>query len=140
MNSPTRLLAALAVLACAGVSRAQEKKVDFRQHIQPILKARCYECHRGRTAKGGLRLDTADGAFAGGDSGEPAIRKGEPDRSLLLTRVLSKERDDRMPPEGERLSAREIELLRQWIRAGAPWSDSRCCGVGSAVESSRWPR
>ncbi|MGD9855311.1 MAG: DUF1553 domain-containing protein [Planctomycetaceae bacterium] len=29
-----------------------------------------------------------------------------------------------MPPEGERLTATQVETLRQWIDAGAPWPDS----------------
>jgi mono/diheme cytochrome c family protein len=111
-----------AALVLAGPCRAQQPAVDFQRQIRPIFEAACNKCHQGRNAKGGLRFDTADGAFRGGDSGEPAIRKGEPDKSLLMARIVSKDRDDVMPPEGDRLSTRQIELLRQWIREGASWS------------------
>ena len=39
----------------------------------------------------------------------------------LLERIASTDEDERMPPEGKRLSAEQIELLRQWIAEGAPF-------------------
>ncbi|OYW71361.1 MAG: hypothetical protein B7Z37_28005 [Verrucomicrobia bacterium 12-59-8] len=39
----------------------------------------------------------------------------------LLERIASTDEDERMPPEGKRLSAEQIELLRQWIADGAPF-------------------
>jgi hypothetical protein len=111
--------------AVAKEARRGRGSIDFVKDVRPILEARCYQCHQGRKARGGLRLDTPLGAFSGGDSGEPAVRKGEPAKSVLLARVTSKDRADVMPPEGARLSAREVQLLRQWVEEGASWSSAR---------------
>ncbi len=89
----------------------------FEQKIQPILAAKCYQCHSAQAAEveGGLRLDTRDTIRGGGDSG-PAVIAGDADNSLLLARILSA--DEPMPPD-ERLSAKVVADIRQWILDGA---------------------
>src|SRR5262249_30842436 len=51
----------LAVKLAAAVKAAGPKHgtVDYEQQIKPILEARCYSCHQGKKARGGLKLDTA---------------------------------------------------------------------------------
>ncbi|MFO0878168.1 MAG: PSD1 and planctomycete cytochrome C domain-containing protein [Gemmataceae bacterium] len=123
MYRPTGFIIATGVLACLGtaVPWARAADVDYRKQVKPILEARCYACHGALKQKGKLRLDTAALAFKGGSSG-PAIAKGEPAKSELLLRVTAKEPGDRMPPEheGSPLSPAQIDILRDWIRAGAP--------------------
>jgi len=93
--------------------------VDYVKQVQPLLEARCFSCHQGSKTRGGLRLDPLEFAKAGGDSGEPAILPGKPDKSLLLTRVCSTEPERVMPPKGDRLTDAEVALLRKWIAEGA---------------------
>ncbi len=100
----------------AGSGRAAEA-VDYKRQVKPLLAERCYACHGVLKQESELRLDTGEAARAGGLSGG-AIRPGQPDSSLLIQRVTSHD-DDRMPPEGERLSADQIQLLRSWIEQGA---------------------
>src|SRR5437762_8516509 len=50
--------------------------VDFVKDVQPLLKQRCWRCHGGDHQEGGLRLNEKKSAFAGGDSGKPAIVPG----------------------------------------------------------------
>jgi len=82
--------------------------VDYVKDIKPLLKERCISCHGTVKQKGDLRLDA--GALI-----QPDVHHD------LLERVASNDEDERMPPEGKRLSAEQIELLRQWIAAGAPF-------------------
>ncbi len=96
--------------------------VDFERDIRPILTSACVKCHGAKKPEGGLRLDAKVFATTGGDSGE-VLHPGKPDDSELLIRVTSDDPDVRMPPEGKRLSARQIELLTRWIKAGAEWPD-----------------
>ncbi len=97
---------------------------DFERDIAPILVKRCLECHNDRHSEGGLILTTAARALAGGDSG-PVIEAGKPAESFLVARVEAGE----MPPlkKGlpQKLAAGEVELLRQWIAAGARWPEGR---------------
>lgn len=95
--------------------------VDYFRQIQPLLEQRCYDCHQGGKAKGGLRVDNRESMLAGGDSDGPAIVPGKAAASALLHRVTTKDEDDVMPPKGERLTAAEVGLLRRWIAGGAPW-------------------
>ena len=73
---------------------------DYLLAVKPLLQHHCYACHGALKQKGGLRLDTAAALLKGGESG-PAVRPGEPSRSLLLERVQSVDPDEHMPPKHE---------------------------------------
>lgn len=96
--------------------------IDFHKEVAPIFKARCWHCHGPRQQQGGLRLDDNTFARQGGLSGkkllEPATEESE-----LLRRVTSDNPTLVMPKEGGRLSEHEIEILRRWVKARAPWPE-----------------
>ena len=100
--------------------------VDFTRDIAPVLAARCFQCHGpdASSRKAGLRLDKRDGALKGGKSGSAAVVPGKPEESELLARVMSTDADERMPPvEGHvALTGVEIDAMRAWIAAGAPYA------------------
>jgi cytochrome c553 len=82
--------------------------VDYAKDIKPLLKERCVSCHGTVKQKGGLRLDA--GALI-----------GKSIHADLLERVTSHDEDERMPPEGARLTESQVEALRKWFAAGAPF-------------------
>lgn len=82
--------------------------VDYAKDIKPLLKERCVSCHGTVKQKGDLRLDA--GALISKDMHQE-----------LLKRVRSHDEDERMPPEGPRLTPLQMEALQQWIDAGAPY-------------------
>lgn len=82
--------------------------VDYAKDIKPLLKERCVSCHGTVKQKGDLRLDA--GALISKDVHQE-----------LLKRVRSHDEDERMPPEGARLTPMQMEALQQWIDAGAPY-------------------
>src|SRR5215211_4445572 len=86
------------------VVRASAAAVDYAKDVQPILQARCYECHGPEKHKNGFRADSKTHAFQGGDSGEKAIIPGDPEHSHLLKLVRGDDPDNVMPPKGERLT------------------------------------
>ena len=98
--------------------------VDFASHIQPMLEAKCLECHNPDKDKGGLLMHTAEDILKGGDSGASVV-PGKPEESLVLQRVMLPHDDDEfMPPEkgaGGPLSDAEKGLLKRWISEGAVW-------------------
>ena len=98
--------------------------VDFARDIQPLLAEHCVKCHGPEKQKGGLRLDVKAAALKGGDSGERGIFPGHASQSRLFLMVSSKKDDERMPPKGEPLGAKQVELLKRWIEAGAEWPES----------------
>lgn len=141
-------LAAIAV----SLSPVAGAGVSFNQEIRPILSDRCFACHgpdggeHGEKWKGGLRLDTEEGALADlvttmhevqaeqrAAKGLPAVPRpggsrfaivpGNPESSLLVERIMSDDEDELMPPPDSHLtlSAAEKDLLVRWISEGAPW-------------------
>ena len=90
----------------------------FESKVRPLLVERCYECHSAKKQKGGLRLDSAPGWRAGGDTGQ-IIMPGDPTKSLLVEAIGYKNEDLQMPPKNP-LRADEVAVLTDWIRRGAP--------------------
>jgi hypothetical protein len=98
------------------------------REIKPVLSNRCLRCHgpdaaaRQGGGDGGLRLDTATGSRAD-LGGHAAVVPGDPAASALLSRITSSDPDLVMPPPGagERLTDRDVDLLRRWIAAGADY-------------------
>ncbi len=97
---------------------AAQDSTEYQQHIKPLLAARCIACHGVLKQEAGLRLDTAELARQGSASG-PVIVAGDLDKSTLLKRVTATDPSERMPPEGEPLTAEQIQHLSTWIKAGA---------------------
>src|SRR5216110_2399255 len=115
--------AALAPSGEAAASSGKAASVDFQKEIRPIFESRCYECHGPNKQKSGLRLDRKENAFRGGDSGKAALLPGKSSESGLIQRVTNKDADEVMPPKGEKLTAAQIELLKDWIDQGALWPE-----------------
>ena len=100
------------------------EKVDFNRDIRPILSNACFRCHGPDAAvrEAELRLDIPDGLF-GKRNGKAAVLAGHPERSELMHRISHADVEKRMPPEesNRKLTATEIDLVRRWIKEGAPW-------------------
>ena len=60
----------------------------------------------------------------GGESHAPNILPGKAAESPLLKFVTTADRETRMPPKGERLTAAEVDTLKRWIAEGAVWPES----------------
>jgi mono/diheme cytochrome c family protein len=109
------LLAGAANAAAPPASRPRPGALTFEQHVRPILRTHCTECHgEGSKPRGGLDLRLRRFAVAGGDSG-PAIVPGKSAASLLLARVRAHE----MPPGKLKLAPDEIDRIERWIAGGA---------------------
>lgn len=68
----------------------------FESRVQPILKARCLECHGGEAkVRGSFRVDSRAAVLRGGDLG-PAITLERPEESLLLQAIHQDELTGRM--------------------------------------------
>ncbi len=99
---------------------AEESVPDFARDVQPIFKKHCYECHGPTRQRNGYRLDRRSVAFAG--LVRHNIIPGSSESSRVYRRVLDSRFGPQMPPE-DVLAPEEVETLRRWIDAGAPWPD-----------------
>ncbi|HEY3964447.1 MAG TPA: DUF1549 domain-containing protein [Planctomycetaceae bacterium] len=125
-------VAAVVAMPCAAdepkpESGLAEKPVDFAHDVAPIIQKRCAKCHTGTQKKGGLSINTRQMLLTGGDSG-PSVVPKKSIQSELIERVTCQEADVRMPPEGERLTGAQVELLKRWIDADLPWEDGFAFG------------
>jgi len=112
MNRAAPLLFLLTAVLTAGAA-------DFKKDIQPILKARCYECHseQAKKEKAGYVFDNLS-RFANDIGPKGQIVPFDTERSNFLD-LLTRDKD-RMPPGGkEPVSAKELKLIREWIEEGA---------------------
>ena len=96
-------------------------EVDFQRDIEPILESRCWDCHGAYEQESGLRLDRRANMLRGGDSGLAALVPGKPEKSYLVEVVKHLVADVKMPPDEDKIPAKEIALLERWIKQGANW-------------------
>ena len=93
---------AAALIAWPSAVFSAEKKpgaIDFARDIRPLLSDNCFACHGpdAKQRKADLRLDTREGAIA--DLGDySAVVPGKPTESALVSRILTDDHDDLMPP------------------------------------------
>ncbi len=113
-----RQIITLCLLLAAPPSFAAE--IDFAHEVVPVLKQHCGKCHTGDQKKGGLSLNTRETTLFGGESGKVVV-SGKSAESELIKRLTSDDPDVKMPPEGPRVPAEKIVLLKAWIDAGLPW-------------------
>jgi mono/diheme cytochrome c family protein len=105
--------------------------MDFERDIRPLLHARCSECHGATKQQAGLRFDSKASAMK-------VIVPGKSSESELFRRVTSRDKFERMPPTGERLTPREIALLKAWIDAGAYWPDTETVVAEAKRADKNW--
>lgn len=103
---------------------AATERLDFHQHIKPILAENCFSCHGPEKQRGNLRLDLKAEAFKGGDSGGVMVA-GNSAESLLVQVVRGTHPDiEQMPLKRDPLSKEQIARLTAWIDQGADWPDA----------------
>ena len=119
----------LLLLVAASARAFSPEQLTLSAEARGVFAHHCTKCHGQQKQKGGLRLDTRELALKGGEDGA-VIAPGQPGESELLKRIaLPKGHEDLMPPKDGALEPRDIETLRQWIAAGAPWPDGETAGV-----------
>lgn len=125
MSIPRISLCLAATIAFVGALpvRAQSASAVERQ-VQQVFEQRCAECH-GRDLPANKRkgnkqmLLDAQSTLTELDKVK-ALVLGNPADSAIIQKVIEPSEDDRMPPKGARLTAEQVNLLRQWIAGNSP--------------------
>jgi hypothetical protein len=96
-----------------GLVSARLSAADFwADHVEPILKEHCVECHSPTRSKSRLDLSTFQNALRGGDRGAGFV-PGRPEESSLYL-LLKPGADPHMPPK-KQLSDEQLALIRTGI-------------------------
>ncbi|WP_417377166.1 DUF1553 domain-containing protein [Gimesia maris] len=128
------LMSSCVLRADISAEEVKPEKLTYEEHIRPIFRAHCFDCHGAvEEMQGGLDLRLVRFMTKGGESGE-AIIPGKPEESYLIERIESGD----MPPGEARVPQDQIETLKRWIAAGAktarPEPDTIEPGLGITPE------
>ena len=127
------LLSSLLVLAVAGISEASKSDdPSLAKAALQVLDRNCLACH-GALLQSGLDMRQRETLLRGGERG-PALIPGNAEESRLFM-AASHVGELKMPPNEPPLSGEDLEVLRGWINAGAPWD---VAGAGTPSEPSWW--
>jgi len=117
------LTAALVAAWSARIRWLSGDEVRFSRDIRPILNQNCMPCHGGVRQKNGVSFLFREEALGTGKSGRRTIVPGKPDESEVIARISSSDPEVRMPYHAAPLPAKQIDLIRRWIKQGAKWED-----------------
>ena len=118
--SKTLLFITLAPLAVFAAEPPVPTQIEFNRDVRPILSDNCFYCHGNdpKHREADLRLDLRDEAVKA-----KAFLPGNAKDSELVSRILSEDEDDLMPPPDshKKLTERQKSILKKWIEQGAAY-------------------
>lgn len=115
---PLLLLLASPALAQKPDAKPTSKVVTYKDHVAPLLRTHCLNCHNADKARADLNVATYQALMAGGSSGE-AVTPGNAEKSRLYRMVAHLE-EPHMPPKQPKIPEADLALLKTWIDSGAP--------------------
>lgn len=99
--------------------------ISFRSQIAPVLIDHCVACHGAKKAEGGYRADSFDFLMRAGDSGAAPIVPAKLEGSEAFRRMITSDHTERMPADSDPVAADKIELIKNWILAGAAFDGEK---------------
>jgi mono/diheme cytochrome c family protein len=116
------ILLPLCGTAADSLPAAASEPVDFTREIRPLFEKHCVKCHGPEKQKSDLRLDSKSHGMRGATDGAVII-PGKSAESRIVLAIAGVDEDLVMPPKGDRLTPKEIGLVRRWIDDGASWPE-----------------
>ena len=107
----------LFVLSFCAAGTLFSKEINFIEHIRPIFKDHCLNCHNPDKSKAGLDLSTMAGILEGGSGGD-VVKAGVADSSSLYLSVMHHDTVEPMPPKKAKLPQAKLDMIRNWIQGG----------------------
>ena len=102
------LFSSTLVFLLAATSVTAQEKVTFDDHVQPILRQKCFSCHNQNKKSSGLDLTTYTNLMLGGSSGD-VLEPGSPDDSYLFL-LITHESEPFMPPKSPKMPDTDRDL------------------------------
>ncbi|MFN8007338.1 MAG: PSD1 and planctomycete cytochrome C domain-containing protein [Terriglobia bacterium] len=112
---------------------ADSSKPAIDEAARKILETHCLACH-GESRMSGLDIRQRDDLLKGGQRG-PAVILGKALESRLYE-AAAQIGELKMPPGQKPIPAEELDVLRQWIDQGLPWTVTN--SSPSKTEPSWW--
>ena len=108
------IVSAYAILRIGSTDAAPSIEVSYANDVHPVLESRCGSCHMGEFVSEGLDMNTYESLMVGSQNG-PVINPGDARDSLLIQKVI----EGKMPKRGPKLTPAQIQMITDWINAGA---------------------
>ena len=105
-----------ACLLLLAPAAAAQDKVTYQDHVLPIFRNTCLNCHNPDKKKAGLDLSSYSGVMTGSENGK-VIEPGD-DAGSLLYRLVARTEEPFMPPKGDKLPDKDLEAIKKWINGG----------------------
>ena len=114
----TTLIASLTIAFAFAIPVAGQtkEKINFDDHIGPVLQQRCSTCHNSDRREGDLDVTSFVNLMQGGGSGS-VLESGDPSGSYLYGLVTHTDSPE-MPPGENKIPESEIDLIAAWINGG----------------------
>ena len=90
--------------------------VNFVEHVLPIFRQHCLQCHNANDAEAGLAIDSFGAVMEGGGSGD-VVAAGDSAASRLYL-VMTHDEEPAMPPNQDPIPPEQLEIIKRWIDGG----------------------
>ena len=94
-----------------------QPKITYEEHVKPIFREHCLNCHNQGDKRGGLALDSYGVLMEGGGSGEVVYDDGDIEASRLW-QLVNHDDTPVMPPSQPKVPTKQLELIQAWIEGG----------------------
>lgn len=125
---------------CADDSFTEAERL-FTLKVQPLFSEKCNGCHGDdpEKIKSGFNMLSREQLLAGGEEfGETVLIPGDAKESFLVETIKWADPDWEMPPkEADRFTSEQVEMVEEWIDAGAPWPNEETRSAIRAEESKK---
>lgn len=91
-------------------------KVNYVEHVLPILRQKCFSCHSTNKKEADLDLSSYASLMQGGGSGV-VVESGNPEESYLY-QLITHESEPSMPPNSDKLPDEMLAVFKSWIEGG----------------------
>ena len=111
-----------------------EEPRNFEDHILPLLREHCANCHRPGKTRGGLDVTTMEKLEKGGSAG-PSVVAGLAENSPLFRAISHIGGEEAMPPEQDKLPPHILAAFKTWIEGGLkPNADGKARDARAVVQ------
>jgi WD40 repeat protein len=113
--------------------------VSYYRDVRRILQQRCQGCHQPAKPLGGYVMTEYASLLKAGDHGKPGVVPGQPDKSLVVEQITSKDggKTAVMPKNNDPIPAAEVATITKWIAEGA--KDDTPSTVRDPIDASHPP-
>jgi cytochrome c5 len=100
--------------ALAGAAAPADGTASFSKDVLPLFQTTCVSCHGGERTSSALDLKTYASLMAGSQHGAMVV-PGDAANSVLVQKIQA----GKMPKRGTKWTSDQLQVLVDWINAGA---------------------